>query len=337
MAASGFDAAQADAFCRRLRERLEQQPGVVAVSYADYVPLSIGRGSWEDLQVEGYVPDPSENMKLYRSIVAPGYLGLLRIPLLEGRDFDTHDDAEHAPVMIVNQEFVRHLFGGRYALGRKVQGWGRWFSIIGVVRNSKVYRLGERPTPYFYIPLRQVYRPEFPLTFYVRTTGSTNEAGVALRRLAAEAAAAPPLFNTRSLSDSIATSMFRDRTAAMLLSLLAAIAFLLAAIGLYGVMSYAVAQRTGEIGIRIALGAGRIDVARLALRQAATVLLAGLGAGLLGGALLARAVSGMLFSVSAADPAVYTAAAGCAALIVIAASVVPAARALRVDPIRALR
>jgi putative ABC transport system permease protein len=123
----------------------------------------------------------------------------------------------------------------------------------------------------------------------------------------------------------------------MLLSLLAAVAFLLAAIGLYGVMSYAVAQRTGEIGIRIALGAGRIDVARLALRQAATVLVAGLGAGLLGGALLARAVSGMLFSVSAADPAVYAAAAGCAALIVLAASVVPTARALHVDPIRALR
>jgi ABC-type antimicrobial peptide transport system permease subunit len=135
----------------------------------------------------------------------------------------------------------------------------------------------------------------------------------------------------------MAMSMFRDRSAAMLLSLLAALAFLLAAIGLYGVMAYAVAQRTSEIGIRVALGAGRADVVGLVIRQAPTILVAGIGAGLLGGILLARSVSGMLFSVRAADPAVYAAAAGCAALITLAASVVPAARALRVDPTLALR
>jgi predicted permease len=337
MAASGFDAAQADAFCRRLRERLEEQPSVVAVSYADYVPLSIGAGSWEDLQVEGYLPGPSENMKIYRSIVAPGYFELMKIPLLAGRDFDLNDDSAHAPAMIVNQEFVRRFFGGQYAIGRKVHGWGRWFQVVGVVRDSKVYRLGDRPKAYFYIPLRQVYRPEFALTFYVRTSGSTDEAVASLRRLAGESRAAPPLFNTRTLSESIGASLFRDRTAAMLLSLLAAIAFLLAAIGLYGVMAYSVAQRTGEIGIRVALGARPGDVVRLVLRQAARVLAAGLAAGLLGGALLGRGVAAMLFSVRPDDPSVYAAAAGCAALIALAATIVPAARALRVDPIRALR
>jgi predicted permease len=213
MAASGFDAAQADAFCRRLRERLEEQPSVVAVSYADYVPLSIGAGSWEDLQVEGYLPGPSENMKIYRSIVAPGYFELMKIPLLAGRDFDLNDDSAHAPAMIVNQEFVRRFFGGQYAIGRKVHGWGRWFQVVGVVRDSKVYRLGDRPKAYFYIPLRQVYRPEFALTFYVRTSGSTDEAVASLRRLAGESRAAPPLFNTRTLSESIGASLFRDRTA----------------------------------------------------------------------------------------------------------------------------
>jgi predicted permease len=337
MAASGFDAARADAFCRRLRERLEQQPGVVAVSYADYVPLSIGAGSWEDLQVEGYVPGPSENMKIYRSIVAPGYFDLMRIPLVDGRDFDRNDDAGHAPAMIVNQEFVRRFLGGQPTIGRRVHGWGRWFTIVGVARDSKYYRLSERTTPYFYVPLRQVYRPEFLLTFYVRTSGPTDAAIAALRREAKEAGPSVPLFGARSLRESILASTYRDRTAATLLSLLAGIAFVLAAIGLHGVTAYSVAQRTGEIGLRMALGARRGDVMRLVLGQTAWVMLAGLGVGFVGGALLGRSVEAMLFSVSPADPGVYAAAAGCAALIAVAASVVPALRAMRVDPVVALR
>jgi predicted permease len=337
MAASGYDAAQADAFCRRLRERLEQQPGVVAVSYADYVPLGLGKGSWEDLEVEGYVPGASEDMKTYRSLVAPGYFELMRIPLLEGRDFDTGDDANHAPVMIVNQEFVRRFFEGRSAVGRKVRGWGRWFTIVGVARDSKYYRLSEAKTPYFYIPLRQVYRPEFLLSFYVRGSGPVDAAIATLRREAREAGSAPPLFGTRSLDESIRQSTYRDRTSATLLSLLAGIAFLLATIGLYGVTAYSVLQRRGEIGIRLTLGAQRGDVLALVLWQAARVMLVGLGVGLVGGALVARSVKAMLFAVSPSDAGVYAAAAGCALLVAVLASSVPALRALRVDPALALR
>jgi predicted permease len=337
MGASGFDAAQADAFCRRLRERLEQQPGVVAVSYADYVPLSIGAGSWEDLEVESYVPGPSENMKIYRSLIAPGYFEVMRIPLLDGRDFDRNDDVDHAPVMIVNQEFVRRFLGGKGAIGRKVHGWGRWLTIVGVARDSRYSRLSEPRTPYFYVPLRQVYRPEFLLTFYVRSSDSTESAIAALRHEAKEAGPSVPLFNTRSLRESIGASTYRDRTAASLLSALASIAFLLAAIGHYGVSAYAVTQRTGEIGLRMALGARRGDVVGLVVGQAARLMLAGLAVGLAGGALLARSVEAMLFSVSPVDPGVYAAAAGCAVLIALAASAIPALRAARVDPVCALR
>jgi predicted permease len=337
LGASGFDAAQADSFCRRLRERLEQQPGVVAVSYADYVPLSVGAGSWEDLEVEGYVPGPSENMKTYRSLVAPGYFEVMRIPLVEGRDFDLNDDAEHPPVMIVNQEFVRRFLGGQGAIGRKVHGWGRWLTIVAVAQDSKYYRLSESRTPYFYVPMSQVYRPEFLLTFYVRSSGPTESGVAALRHEAKQAASSVPLFGVRSLRESTLASTYRDRAAATLLSLLAGLAFLLAAIGLYGVSAYTVAQRTGEIGLRMALGARRGDVVGLVLRQASGLTLAGLAVGLVGGALLARSVAAMLFSVSPADPGVYAAAAGCALLIALAASAVPALRASRVDPVRALR
>lgn len=337
LSASGYDAAQADAFCRRLRERLERQPGVVAVSHADYVPLSISAGSWEDLDVEGYLPGPSENMKVHRSIVAPGYFDVMRIPILEGRDFDRNDDAAHLPAMIVNQEFVRRFLGGGYAIGRRVHGWGRWFRIIGVVRDSKYHRVTESARPYFYVPSRQVYRPEFLLTFFVRTAASSEAAVAMLRREAAEVRSSAPLFGARSLGESIAGSMFREKIAAVLLTILASIAFGLAAIGLFGVMACTVAQRTGEIGLRLALGAGRGDVLRWVMRQAATFVLAGLAAGLTAAALVARSLSGMLFSVSTADPGVYAAAAACALLIATAATAIPAIRATRVDPMTALR
>lgn len=146
-----------------------------------------------------------------------------------------------------------------------------------------------------------------------------------------------PLFGARSLRESIGASTYRDRTAASLLSLLAGIGFLLAAIGLYGVSAYSVAQRTGEIGLRMALGARRFDVVGLVVGQAARLMLAGLAVGLAGGALFARSVEAMLFSVSPADPGVYAAAAGCAVLIALAASAIPALRASRVNPVRALR
>ena len=123
LSAAGFDATQADAFCRRLREQLERQPGIIAASYADYVPLSVSAGSWEDLEIEGYVAGQSENMKIYRNLVAPGYFSLMKIPLLEGRDFTLQDDKTHAPVMIVSREFVRRFVPHGAAIGRKVNGW----------------------------------------------------------------------------------------------------------------------------------------------------------------------------------------------------------------------
>lgn len=337
LAAASLDSKQADSFCTRLTDQLKQQPGVTAVSYTDYVPLSIGAGSWEDLQIEGYVPGPSENMKIYRSLVAPGFFDVLKIPILAGRDFTLSDDRDHAFAMIVNQEFVHRFLHNQYAIGRKVQGWGVWFTIVGVVQDSKYYRLTESPSPFFYVPMRQVYRPEFAFTFLVRTRVPAEQAIATLRRQALAVDSGLPIFATTSLKDFVESSLFQQKISASLLGILAGIAFLLAAIGLYGVMAYSVSQRTREIGIRVALGALRTDVLAMITRQAMSFLLAGLLVGLLVAVVLARLAGSLLFGVSPADPTVYIATTFATTLLALVSAAIPASRAMRVDPTVALR
>jgi predicted permease len=334
---AGYDARQTDGFCRRLRERLEQQPGVTAVSYDDSVPLGFSGGNWETLEVEGYVPGRNENMKIYRDLVSPGYFELMKIPLMEGRDFDLQDDATSQKVMIVNQEFVRRFAANRSVIGRKVHGWGEWFTIVGIAKDSKYHRVTESPQPYFYIPIRQIFRPEYGLTFQVRTSGSVNEAIAALRRESAAIDPAMTIFDAEPMTEYVAASLFGAKIAASLLSVLSGLGLLLAAIGLYSVMAYSVAQRIGEIGIRVTLGAQPRDIMRLVIQQGVTFALAGLVVGALVAAALARVVSAMLVGVGPADPVVYAAATGFTVLVALASAAIPAWRALRVDPAVALR
>jgi predicted permease len=334
---AGYSAQQTDGFCRRLRERLEQQPGVTAVSYDDSPPLGFSGGNWETLEVEGYVPGPNENMKIYRDLVSPGYFETMKIPLVEGRDFDLHDDATSLKVMIVNQEFVRRFLANRSVIGRKVHGWGEWFTIVGVAKDSKHHRVTESPEPYFYIPIRQIFRPEYSLTFDVRTSGSVNEAIAGLRREATAIDPALTIFDAEPMTEYVAASLFGAKIAASLLSVLSGLGLLLAAIGLYSVMAYAVAQRTGEIGIRVTLGAQPRDIMRLVVRQGIGFALAGLVVGSLAAAALARVVAATLVGVGPADPVVYAAATGFTVLVTLASAAIPAWRALRVDPAVALR
>jgi predicted permease len=337
LSAAGYDAGQADSFCRRVREVMERQPGVSAVSYGDYVPLSIGAGSWEDLQIQGYVPGPNENMKIFRNLVAPGYFDLMKIPLLEGRDFNQQDDREHPPVMIVTREFARHFMPNQEPIGQKVQGWGKWFTVVGVVDDSKILRLTENTAPYFYAPIRQIYRPEMGLKFFVRTSGPVNDAVTALRREGNAIDPAVPVFSAMALEEYIGASLFAQRIAASLLGTLGSVALLLAAIGLYGVMAYSVAQRTNEIGIRVALGAQPLQVMRMIVRECLTLALPGLVLGSLLAVALARVVSASLVEVSPRDPAIYATAAAFTILVTLCAAANPARRAAKVDPMVALR
>jgi predicted permease len=334
---TGYDAQQTDGFCRRLRERLEHHPGVTAVSYDDSVPLGFNGGNWETLEVEGYVPGPNENMKIYRDEISPGFFDSMKIALVEGRDFDLRDDAKSLKVMIVNQEFVRRFLAKGGVIGRKVHGWGQWFTVIGVAADSKYHRVTENPQPYFYIPIRQIFRPEYGLTFHVRTSGSMQEAIAAVRQETAAIDPALTIFDAEPMTEYVAASLFDAKVAASLLSVLSGLGLLLAAIGLYSVMAYAVAQRTSEIGIRVTLGAQPKDIMKLVVRQGLLLAVAGLAAGSIAAAALARVASATLVGVRPADPLVYAGAATVTILIVLAAAAVPAWRALRIDPMVALR
>jgi predicted permease len=346
---SGYDLDQRKQFCRRLRERLESGPGVTDVAYSDGVPLGFEPSWWEDLRIEGYVPGRSENMKIFRNVVSPGYFKLMRIPLLEGRDFTEQDDKNSAPVMIVNQTFVHRFFRDGNPIGRRVHGWGDWFTVVGEVKDSKYHYLTEGQTPYFYVPFRQVYRSDMALGFYVRTAGSLNDAAATVRREVRGIDPNVAVFDAVPLSEFIGASLYPQKIVASLLSVLGAIALLLASVGLYSVMAYSVTQRTHEIGVRMALGARPGDVLGLVVRQGMVLTLAGL---LLGSGLtlfLSRYISavsvagsamgsgGALLGVSATDPLIYLSAACFLAGVAALASYVPARRAASVDPMVALR
>lgn len=332
-----YNAQQTDEFCRRLRERLEAQPGVTAVSYDDSVPLGFSGGNWEGLEIEGYLPGPNENMKIYRDLISPGFFSSMKVPLLEGRDFDLRDDVSSQRVMIVNEEFTRRFLANRTVIGRKVHGWGQWFTIVGVAKDSKYHRLTESPQPYFYIPIRQIFRPEYGLTFHIRTSGSVNGAIAAVRREAAGIDPSLTIFEAEPMTEYIAASLFGAKVAASLLSVLSGVGLLLAAIGLYSVMAYSVAQRITEISIRVTLGAAPREVVRMVLSQGMVFTLAGLLVGSVLAAVLARVVSYALTAVSPADPAIYALAALFTVLVAVASAAIPAWRAVRIDPITALR
>ena len=320
-----------------MAERLRRHPGVTAVSYADTVPLGFYGGNWEPIEVEGYQPDPSENMKIYRNMVGPGYFNVMKIPMVAGRDFTLQDGPQSPNVMIVSKEFVRRFIPHGDPIGRKVRGWGKWFSVVGVANDIKIHQVNEGAAPFFYIPIRQEYRPEYGLTFHVRTAGSMQDAISAVR---SEAAAIDPtltMFDAQPMTEYVAGSLFGQKIAASILSVLGALGLVLAALGLYSVMSYSVAQRISEIGIRIALGAQSIDVIALVVRQGMVFAAAGLLLGSIAALSLTRMASAMFESLQPADPVVYMAAVVFMLLVALASVAIPSWRALRVEPMVALR
>ncbi|HXN47514.1 MAG TPA: ABC transporter permease [Bryobacteraceae bacterium] len=336
LSSAGYTDDQRTQFCVRLQDRLEGAPGIVGVSYADRIPLGFGLGPSSDLEIQGYVPRQGENMVVSRNRVGPGYFATLRIPVLEGREFTSHDDAAAQPVIVINQTFARRFLGSANPVGRKVRAWDTWLTVIGLVRDGKYYTLSEAPRPYFFVPFEQ--RPtDNPIDFYVRTRGNPDDALKALRR---EAAAIDPevgAFEAMPLADYIAAPLFPQKVAASLLSVLGALSLLLAAVGLYSVMAYAVSQRRNEIGIRMALGARVNDVLAMVMRQGLLLTAAGLAAGLVVALAAARLIGDMLVNVSAFDPLIFIAAVAFLGAIALLASYLPARRATKVDPMTALR
>jgi predicted permease len=339
LSSAGYAVPDRKQFCYRLRERLEKQPGIVGATYADFVPLGFDSGPWEELEIEGYEKGRAENMQIYRNVVAPGYFKVVGIPLLDGRDFTERDDLSEPVkrVMIVNETFAHRYFGGGYPIGRKVHGWGEWFTVVGVVKDSKYHTPNESPQPYFYVAFKQVYRADLNVAIYVRAVGDPNQALGTLRREVRSMDPNVSVYDALPLTEYMSASLFVQKIAAWLLGVLGAVALVLAAVGLYGVMAYSITQRRQEIGIRVALGARSSDVVGMVLRDGMGLTAAGLLVGVLAAVAVTRVVSGLLVKVSATDPLIFGGAALFLAVVALVASGVPAIRAARTDPNSALR
>ncbi|HSY01328.1 MAG TPA: ABC transporter permease [Acidobacteriaceae bacterium] len=351
LATNGYSLDQRVQFCRRLADAMQSTPGVTNVAYSDGVPLGFEPSWWEDLRIEGYAPASGENMKMFRNVISPGYLDLMRIPLVEGRNFTEGDNEnrDSTKVMIVNQAFVQRFFAGRDPIGHKVHGWGNWYRIVGVAQDSKYHYLAESQVPYFYVPFRQVYRADMNLAFYVRTHGDPDRLLPSLRAVVRKIDPNVTVFDAVPLKEFIGASLYPQRMAATLLAALGALAVLLAAIGLYSVMAWSVAQRTQEIGIRMALGARPAAVLGMVVRQGLKLAAMGLAAGVLLTLAAGRSIAAVSFTDSAmgnsvslvghdaADPWIYVAAVAFLCGIAALAAYVPARRAASIDPMQALR
>jgi predicted permease len=335
LSAVSYGAPERRQLCERLGQRVASQPGIVGVSWADVIPLWFTGNPLESVQVEGYVPGLSESMKIFRNVVAPGYFELLRIPLIEGRDFTGHDDESAKRVMIVNQTFANRFFSGREALGRRVQTMGEWYTIVGVARDSKYVKPTENAQPYFYVPMRQVFGG-LMIAIHIRTASEPESAAPILRREMAAIDPAVRVFDFMPMTEAISAGVFGQKMAAALLGGLGVFALALAATGLYSVMAYAVAQRTQEIGIRMALGAQRADVLALVVRRGMGLTFVGLFIGVAAALGVMRLAASQLVQVSAADPLVFLGASLFLAIVALAANYFPARRTTRIDPNTAL-
>jgi putative ABC transport system permease protein len=339
LATNNYAPTEEQQFSRRLRERLLAAPGVTGAAYSDSIPLGFGLGKWSTVMVEGYASRPGENLDVHHASVSPGYFDLLRIPLLAGRDFRPEDNENVLRVMIVNESFARRFFDGRDPVGRQVQIYRKPFTIVGMVKDSKYYSLSEGPQPYFYMSFDQVHNGsgENGVALYARTDGDARGFVPVLRRemLAIDPNSAG--LTAMPLSDYISAAWFGPRLASVFLGVLGVISILLAGVGLYGVMSYSVNQRTREIGIRMALGARPQGVLGMVMRQGLLLALLGIAAGLAISLAATPQLAPLLYRVSPTDPVSIAGAALFLIAVAVLASLIPALRATRVDPILALR
>lgn len=328
-----------DAYAQ-LRQRLEAVPGVRSATVTSALPLGGGGFILFRAHLPEGRPEPpdGEEVNANWDVIHPGYFATMGLPVITGREFRESDDASSVPVMIVNREFARMMFGSvDEALGQRVRSWrdeNIYREIVGVVENVRYFGAGDEIRGVVYVPHRQATWRD--MAFAVRTAGTSGVAG-AIRAAARDFDPNVALASFTTMQQIFEDSIAERRFAARLLTAFAALALLLAAMGIYGVLSYAVAQRTREFGVRMALGAKAADVRRMVLRQAAIAVAIGMGAGLVGAFALTRVMSGILFGVRATDPITFGSAVVVLSAVALAAGWLPAVRATRVDPMQAMR
>ena len=335
-------------FYRQVVERVEALPGVESASLARIVALS-GGGSTRSLSIEGRAG--SDNVfrsegsgaagdvnSVNSNVVGLKYFRTMGIDLLRGRDFQAQDTEDQPKVVIVNEAMVQRHFPGQEVLGKRLSfngPTGPWQEIVGVVRDSKYQTVGEPPTTVVYLPLQQNH--ETGMTLHVRATGPPSTIAAAIRREVQSLEKNLPVASPVPLNDLITNSLYAARMGALLLGIFASLALLLASIGLYGVMSFAVLRRTRELGIRMALGAQASDVFRLVLRQGMGLVAVGIALGLIIAAMVTRVLTSFLYGISTTDRVTFLGIPVILALVALVACYIPARRATKVDPLVALR
>lgn len=328
-------------FYHQLQSQISQLPGVQSVGAISTLPLS-GHRMFADFAIDRRQFAPGELPQSLYSVITPGYFRTMGIPLLKGRDFTARDDMKAPRVVIISETLARQFFPNEDPIGKRIapmisSGDGRvfWREIIGVVGNVKSWGLSADPGPQVYLPQAQF--PSRSLTLVVRT-------GMDLRGLIApvqnEVRALDKdlaVHDVRTLDRYLSEWLAEPRFNTLLLGVFAGIALILTAVGIYGMLSYSIVQRTHEIGVRMALGARQNDILKLVLGQGMTLVLIGTSIGLLASLALVRFLSSLLYGVSPTDPVTYVIVSLVLAEVALLASYFPARRAMKLDPMVTLR
>jgi len=331
------------AFYDEVLQRVEQLPGIESAGVITFLPLSFN-GMNFSFSVEGQT-QPSD-MKLpfalYR-VVSPDYFGAMGIPLLRGRFFEANDNAGSQPVVLISQRLAEQYWPSQDPTGKRlkigpIDSPNAWLTVVGVVSDVRQTGLYGDPRMDLYVPYAQERRGFVtPRDLVLRTKGDPASVAAAVRQAVWAVDKDQPISNVQTMDEVFSAAVSRERFQMLLLALFAALALVLACVGLYGVISYAVAQRTHEIGVRMALGAQPLDVLRLVLRQGMVLTIAGLLVGIAVGLVATRVLSDMLFGVTPRDPLTFVGVPLLLLLVAFFACYIPARRATRIDPLAALR
>ena len=335
LVSAGYDVQRAQNFQDELLDRVKALPGVESVAFARMTPLSYGSFSSTPIAVEGYQPTPEEQPTVQYNEVGPDYFRTMGIPLVSGREFTRADDGKAALVAVVNETMAAHYWRDRSPIGERVQVKGRWMQVVGVAKDSKYQSVREAPNPFFYVSRRQNFSRGGGL--HIRTPMSPETMATVLGR---EVHALDPdlaLYEVITLQEQVDRSTSPQQVAVTLVGVLGGLALLLAAIGLYGVMSYTVSQSTRELGLRMALGAGASNLLRLVMKRGLALTAGGVALGAAVALGVTRLLGNLLYNVSPRDPLAFGSAFLVMTIAALAACFLPAWRATRTDPVQALR
>ena len=335
LASAGYDAQGAKNLKDELLPRVSALPGVESAAFARSTPLGYGSFSSSVIAVDGYQPPPEEQPYVEYNEVGPGYFPTIGIPLVSGREFTLADDEHTALVAVVNETMAAKYWRGRNPIGERLQVKGRWRQVVGVAKDSKYQSMREMPKPFFYVPLRQSV--SIGATLNIRTSLKPEVMAAELAREVRALDGNLALSEVITLQEQVDRSTSAQKVAVTLVGVLGGLALLLAAIGLYGVMSYAVSQSTRELGLRMALGAGASSVLKLVMSRGMALTGGGVLLGAAAALGLTRLMGNLLYRVSPRDPLAFGSAFMVMTIASLAACLFPALRATRTDPARALR